>query len=245
MTNKPSHQYCNIAAYRFTKLPLPARELKQQWLPKLIAWELKGTILLSDNEGININLAGLQTGIDAFIALCQNTPGLNDLPFKLSYSSFIPFSKTIIKVKPQIIPLNNPYNPIAHRGNAIDAQTLKQWLDEGKDFTLLDARNDYEIEHGKFTQAVDCHIENFRDMEDMTAVMPDEVKQKPLVTYCTGGIRCEKVALMLAQQGFQEVYQLDGGILKYFEDCGDAHYQGNCYVFDDRVAVKPDLSEAN
>lgn len=235
--------YTNLAAYAFTDLPEPAAQLKQAWLPKLRQWQLKGTILLSDNEGINVNLAGSREGIEAFVAMCVTYPEFADLPFKYSESTFIPFSKTLIKLKQQIIPTNTLVDPKARRARRIDAKTLKAWLDENKDFVLLDTRNTYEIKHGKFSKAIDCHIDNFRDLEDMTAVMSDKLKAKPVVSYCTGGIRCEKVALSLEAQGFKEVYQLEGGILKYFEEVGGTHYDGVCYVFDDRVAVNPDLSE--
>lgn len=235
--------FVNIAAYRFVELPKCATELKKDWLPQLNDLALKGTILLSDSEGININLAGESEPIAQFIEILEQYPQFTQLSYRRSLSTAIPYEKMLIKVKKQIIPFAETVNPKTQRGASMDPLTLKQWLDEKRDFTLLDARNDYEIAVGKFQVAQDCQIENFRDLQQQTAALPADIKQKPLVTYCTGGIRCEKVVLMLKAQGFSEVYQLEGGIFNYFEQVGSAHYQGNCFVFDDRGGIKPDLSE--
>ncbi|MFN9914128.1 MAG: rhodanese-like domain-containing protein, partial [Pirellulaceae bacterium] len=118
---------------------------------------------------------------------------------------------------------------------------LKAWLDAGRPVTLLDTRNDYEVELGTFQQAIDLGIHHFRDFPQAAAAIPEEIKARPMVTFCTGGIRCEKAGPYLEQLGFREVYQLDGGILNYFERCGNSHYEGDCFVFDHRVAVTPEL----
>jgi len=123
------------------------------------------------------------------------------------------------------------------------AAQLKQWLDEGKELTLLDTRNDYEIEIGTFKDAVAIGIDSFREFPKATDELDESVKKKPVVMFCTGGIRCEKAGPLMEQQGFEEVYQLDGGILRYFEEVGGAHYDGECFVFDQRVAVDPELKE--
>ena len=127
----------------------------------------------------------------------------------------------------------------------LTAKELKQWLDEGKDLTLYDVRNDYEIEVGTFKNAVPAGIDHFRLFPEATKQLPEETKQKPLVMFCTGGIRCEKAGPLMEEQGFEQVYQLDGGILKYFEECGGDHYEGDCFVFDKRVAVDPNLQETD
>ena len=127
----------------------------------------------------------------------------------------------------------------------LTAKELKQWLDEGKDLTLYDVRNDYEIEVGTFKNAVPAGIDHFRLFPEATKQLPEDTKHKPLVMFCTGGIRCEKAGPLMEDQGFEQVYQLDGGILKYFEECGGDHYEGDCFVFDKRVAVDPNLQETD
>jgi UPF0176 protein len=134
-------------------------------------------------------------------------------------------------------------NPAEFTGPALSAKELKQWLDEGRDFVLLDTRNDYEIEIGTFEQATDLNIHHFRDFEAAVEKLPEESKQKPVVMFCTGGIRCEKASPLLLQKGFQEVYQLDGGIIKYFQEVGGAHYRGDCFIFDFRTSITPDCKE--
>ena len=112
-------------------------------------------------------------------------------------------------------------------------------MDEGRKVHLLDTRNDYEVEVGTFTNAIPAGIDNFRDFPEAVAKLPESMKDEPLVMFCTGGIRCEKAGPYMEQAGFKQVYQLEGGILKYFEDCGGDHYTGDCFVFDQRVAVDP------
>ena len=122
-------------------------------------------------------------------------------------------------------------------------QPLKQWLDEGRPVTLLDTRNDYEIRMGTFRGARPAGINQFRDFPAAVAKLPATLKNQPVVMFCTGGIRCEKAGPLMEREGFTNVHQLDGGILKYFEDCGGAHYEGECFVFDRRVGVDPQLRE--
>jgi len=127
---------------------------------------------------------------------------------------------------------------------AMTPAKLKQMLDDNVPFTLLDARNRYEIESGTFKEAMDLKLRTFRDFTEAvsTALENGELdKDKPVVTFCTGGIRCEKAAPYLLEQGFKDVHQVEGGILNYFEECGDAHWQGECFVFDDRVEINPAL----
>ena len=108
---------------------------------------------------------------------------------------------------------------------------------------MLDTRNDYEVRIGAFDNAVDLGIKHFRDFPAALAKLPESAKKKPVVTYCTGGIRCEKAAELMSQEGFEQVYQLDGGIINYFEKCAGDHYHGECFVFDQRVALDPELKE--
>src|SRR5262249_2964981 len=123
-------------------------------------------------------------------------------------------------------------------GKFVTPKEFKNWLDADKDIYILDVRNQCEIAAGKFAKAQDLNIEHFRDFPEAAKKIPSELKKKTMVMYCTGGIRCEKASALLIQEGFEDVYQLEGGILKYFAECGDAHYDGQCFVFDNRTTIK-------
>src|SRR5262249_778191 len=135
-------------------------------------------------------------------------------------------------------------DPIRRPAPKLSARELKRWLDEGRPFTLLDTRNDFEVTLGTFHNAVPIGIQHFREFPAAVAKLPRNSQQRPIVTFCTGGIRCEKAAPYLIQNGFEQVFQLDGGILKYFEECGNDHYQGECFVFDNRVGLTAELGES-
>ena len=149
----------------------------------------------------------------------------------------------LVKLKREIIAFGVPGIDGLESGAKLAATDLKRWIDEGRDFSLYDVRNDYEVALGTFRGAVPAGIDHFRDFPQAVARLPQQLKQRPLVMFCTGGIRCEKAAPYMQQAGFTDVFQLDGGILKYFETCGGAHYQGDCFVFDKRVALDPTLAE--
>lgn len=232
----------NISAYRFTPLPdLPA--LKTRLRDLCIAQSLRGTILLSP-EGINLFVAGSRESIDVLVAALRALPGLETLAPKESLSDEQPFNRMLVKIKKEIIAFGvDGIDPSARPTAKLPARTLKQWLDEGRALTLLDTRNDYEVKLGTFRGARPAGIENFRDFPAAVAKLPAELKEQPLVMFCTGGIRCEKAGPFMEQAGFKNVLQLDGGILKYFEEVGGAHYEGECFVFDKRVGVDPQLRE--
>jgi UPF0176 protein len=234
----------NLSAYKFTPLDnLP--ELKAQLLATAQAGGLRGTILLSQ-EGINLFVAGARNATDALLADLRRVPGLGDLAPKESESAEQPFNRMLVKIKKEIIAFGVPgVDPARHPTAKLPARTLKQWLDEGRPVTLLDTRNDYEIKLGTFRGALRAGIENFRDFPVAVAKLPPALKEQPIVMFCTGGIRCEKAGPFMEQAGFKDVHQLDGGILKYFEECGGAHYEGECFVFDRRVGVDPALRETD
>lgn len=233
----------NIAAYKFT--PMSDLSSLRTELRELTKSErLRGTILLS-TEGINLFIAGTRLGVDRLLARLRALPGLGDLPVKESYSDELPFRRMLVKIKKEIIAFGvEGIAPSQYTSPRVSARQLKQWLDEGRPVTLLDTRNDFEVKTGTFRNALAIGIEDFRDFPKAANRLPEELKERPVVTFCTGGIRCEKAAPYLERQGFREVYQLDGGILKYFEECGGAHYDGDCFVFDYRVALDPTLAEA-
>ncbi len=230
----------NVAAYQFARLDdLPAlrRELKEL----CVRINLKGTILLSE-EGINLFIAGERDDIEALLGYLRRLPGLAGLEVKESWTDQQPFRRMLVKIKREIIAFGiDTVQPAVHTSPKLPAATLRQWLAEGKPVTLLDTRNDYEIRLGTFRNAIDLDIRHFRHFPEAAARLPEETKQQPVVMFCTGGIRCEKAGPYMEQLGFREIYQLDGGILKYFEECGGEHYDGACFVFDQRVAVGPDL----
>ena len=235
-------EFINLAGYRFAPLgELP--ELRDRLLRQTKLLGLRGTILLS-TEGINLVIAGTRTATTEILATLRAIPGLADLTPKESSSAEQPFNRMLVKIKKEIIAFGvEGINPALRPTAKLSAATLKQWLDEGRPVTLLDTRNDYEIRMGTFRGARPAGINQFRDFPAAVAKLPATLKNQPVVMFCTGGIRCEKAGPLMEREGFTNVHQLDGGILKYFEDCGGAHYEGECFVFDRRVGVDPQLRE--
>jgi RluA family pseudouridine synthase len=234
----------NIAAYRFAPLDqLPA--LRTELLALCRSHALRGTILLS-SEGINLFVAGDPAGIDALLARLQSIPGFEQLEAKYSYTAHQPFRRMLVRIKKEIIAFGVPgIEPARRTSPKLSPQQLKAWLDEGRPLTLLDTRNDYEVKLGTFENALPAGVDHFRDFPAAVARLPAELKDQTIVMFCTGGIRCEKAGPYMESQGFRNVLQLDGGILKYFEECGGAHYHGECFVFDQRVGIDPALQESD
>lgn len=231
-------QILNIAGYKFISL-MELESLREQLISQCQAHALKGTILLS-SEGINISLSGTLDGIQAFKSELISDSRFHDMTFHETYSDAFPFQRLKVKIKKEIITLNKPdANPISDRAPDISPQEFKRWMDEGKDFIVLDTRNDYEVQFGTFTHAVNLHIKDFGEFPQAV----DKLKiDKPVVMFCTGGIRCEKAALHMLNQGHSDIYQLDGGILGYFAEVGGDHFQGECFVFDERISVDAELN---
>ena len=231
----------NIAAYKFLALDqLPA--LQSALVQALAMRRIKGTVLLAE-EGINFFLAAESAAIHDFLAWLRLDLRFQDLDIKESWSAVPPFAKLLVKTKLEIIRMNHPaIRPSAGRAPAVDARTLKRWLDSGQDddgrpVVTLDTRNTYEVDAGTFRQAIDWRLEKFTEFPQAVLDHPDELADKTVVTFCTGGIRCEKAALFMREAGIENVFQLDGGILKYFDECGHTHFDGECFVFDARRAV--------
>ncbi len=232
----------NIAAYRFAALG-ELKVLRTRLIEQCRAWGLKGTILLSP-EGINLFVAGSEKAVGHLLAELRAIPGLEDLHPKISASTHQPFNRMLVRIKKEIIAFGvEGIQPEQKTSRKIAAQTLKQWLDQGQAVTLLDTRNDYEVKLGTFHGAKVLGLDHFRDFPAAVQKLPEEMKAERIVMFCTGGIRCEKAGPYLEKEGFTDVFQLDGGILKYFEECGGAHYRGECFVFDQRVGVDPALRE--
>ena len=236
----------NLSAYKFIALSEADLPL---WREKLLGeantLSLKGTVLIS-TEGINVFVAGPRESVDAFKQYLDSIELFAELPYKESLSHDRPFTRMLVRIKKEIIPMSiDSVKPGEKTAHHLDPREFKQWYEEGKDMIVLDTRNDYEIRLGTFDQAIHLNIKNFREFPEALNQLPEAFKEKPVVTFCTGGIRCEKAAELMAQNGFKEVYQLDGGILKYFEECGDHHYHCECFVFDKRVAVDASLKETH
>ncbi len=238
--------FINIAFYKFFAIPSP-HEHKLSLREEAIRLGLKGTVLLS-LEGVNGMLSGTEESISAFKKILVSRLGSGEIEFKESKSSHQPYTRMLVKVKKEIISMGVPeVRPEVQTGKRLSAQEFKKWMDEKRgDFTVLDTRNIYEIEMGAFEGAQDLKLDSFRAfperLEKWASDHP-ELKNQPVVMYCTGGIRCEKATALAMLKGFNDVYQLDGGILKYFESVGGQHYRGECYVFDKREGVLSDLSE--
>ena len=233
-------RFINLAGYKFVPLDrLP--ELKTAFKASCRAFGLKGTILLSP-EGINIFVSGSTSEVTRFKAFLHADSRFAGLRFRESASSYQPFERMLVKIKKEIITLRVPgLDPAAQRAPALTPAELKRWLDEGREVVLLDTRNAFEVDAGTFDNAMDLRLSSFGQFAQAADRLDPSLKDKTIVTFCTGGIRCEKAAPVLIGKGFRKVFQLDGGILQYFEECGDAHFNGRCFVFDERVALNGNL----
>lgn len=235
----------NVSAYLFTHIADRA-ELRVVLRDRAEAAALRGTILLAE-EGINLFLAGAADAVRGFVDELRADERFAALTTKESWSDDQPFGRMLVKVKREIIRMDRPaIRPEAGRAPAVAPAQLRRWLDQGHDDTgrevvLLDTRNAFEVDYGTFDGAVDWRIERFTQFPGAAAAHRDEFAGKTVVSFCTGGIRCEKAAIVLREEGV-EAYQLEGGILGYFEHEGGAHWNGECFVFDEREALTPDLT---
>ncbi|MFN3416342.1 MAG: sulfurtransferase [Caldimonas sp.] len=235
----------NISAYRFVALSDCGR-LRESIHTRASSLGLRGTVLLAE-EGINLFLAGGTQAVRDFMQWLRADERFADLMPKESFSATVPFRRLKVKIKREIIRMNHPtIRPQLGRAPAVDAPTLARWLDaghddEGRPVVTLDTRNAFEVDHGTFDGAIDWRLAKFSDFCAALQTHRDALAGKTVVSFCTGGIRCEKAALYLREAGLDHVYQLDGGILKYFELVGERHYRGGCFVFDEREVLAPDL----
>ncbi len=233
--------FLNIATYRFVAIDDPAA-LKATLLPRAQALGISGTILLAP-EGINAFLAGAETTVRSLLAWLDDDPRFAGLNIKESWSDTVPFARLKIKLKAEIVTFRQPgLNPVANPAPAMTAIELKRRLDAGEAIVLLDTRNDVEVAKGTFKNAVFWGNKNFTEFADVARLHVEDLRGKTVVSFCTGGIRCEKAAPFLQSLGAENVYQLDGGILRYFEDVGRDHFNGDCFVFDERAALDSSLA---
>ena len=239
----------NISAYRFVEIDDPLA-LRDRLALRAATLGLLGTILIA-REGINLFLAGAPGAVGTFLDDLRADLRFAGLVAKESWSQRQPFRKLLVKVKRELIRMNHPaIQPAAGRAPALDAATLKRWLDDGHDdegrpVVTLDTRNAFEVDQGTFEGALDWRLHKFSEFPAALQAHAAELAGKTVVSFCTGGIRCEKAAILMREAGLDHVWQLDGGILKYFETAGAAHFRGHCFVFDERELLDARLAPAH
>jgi len=229
--------YTIAALYLFIPVADPA-ELKQKFLQELSPLQLCGTLLIAP-EGINGTLAGSELAIQELLICLNNNTGLSQKDVKFSYSEEKPFNKFKIRLKREIVTFNQPHvNPNLRVGTYIEPDEWNTLIDD-PDVTVIDTRNKYETLIGTFKNAIDPKIDSFMEFSDYVRENLDPKKHKKIAMFCTGGIRCEKASSFMLTEGFESVFHLKGGILKYLEEIPkeQSRWQGDCYVFDRRMAV--------
>ncbi len=230
-----------IAFYHFTALD-DYRELKNPLLQLCQSQGIKGSILLA-SEGINGTVSGSRNGIDALINWFGSDARFKGISLKESYDDEQPFYRMKVKLKKEIVTMGVPgVSPVKQVGTYVSADKWNDLISD-PEVLVIDTRNDYEVAVGKFQNAVDPHTETFREFPTYVKKNVDKSKYKKVAMYCTGGIRCEKASSYMLSEGFDEVFHLEGGILKYLETVPkeESLWQGECFVFDNRVTVNHDL----
>lgn len=235
--------YTNISGYKFVELG-DLEVLRAEMKNLVIKHNLNGTIYVC-SEGVNIALAGLSENVSDYRKALAEDSRFSDIFFKESFSKTCPFHKVVVKIKPEVIAMGIDGIEVSlGEGTHLEPEEFKQWLDHNpEEVVVLDTRNHYEYNLGTFDNAIDPKIKTFKQFPAFVDSLPEEYKEKKVVIFCTGGIRCEKAAPMMKQKGFNNIYQIHGGILNYLEKCGGEHWHGDCFIFDDRVAVNAELKE--
>ena len=244
--NLPNQDLIVVAAfYKFVRLA----DYKSLRLPLLTQCEtgnLKGTILLAE-EGLNATVAGPRKGIDELLDYLKSDPRFSDLTHKGSYVNEMPFYRMKVRLKKEIVSMGTAgVAPDKSTGIRVDPEDWNAFISDPETL-VIDTRNQYECEIGAFKNAVLPNTKTFREFPRYVNETLDPEKHKKIAMYCTGGIRCEKASSYLLSQGFDKVYQLNGGILKYLEDItpDESLWQGECFVFDGRVSVDKQLNEGS
>ena len=245
MTQTESTNIVVAAMYKFVHLP-DFRELREKLLQVCEKQSLKGTLLLAE-EGINGTVAGELGGIDNLLYFLKQDPRCADLEHKESFVSEMPFYRMKVRLKKEIVAMGIPdTDPNQLTGSKVD---YKEWneLISDPDVLVIDTRNEYEYEIGTFKNAVSPNTTTFREFPEFVNKELSLDKHKKIAMFCTGGIRCEKATNYMLKQGYEDVYHLNGGILKYLEEVNEEEnlWQGDCFVFDGRVAVDKNLEQGN
>ena len=232
----------NIAGYKFEPLD-NVEVLVPEFQSVCNDLGLKGSVYLSPN-GINFSLAGSEEAVEQYLHFMEQDKRLLDVPLKKTYSETQPFRRMKVRPKKEIISLGrDDINPRELTGDYVTPKELYAMYENNEDVIVLDTRNEYETRVGLFENAVDLQLDTFRDFPYAIEQLPEEYKDKQIVMYCTGGIRCEKASAVMLKAGFSDVKQLEGGVLDYFKETGGKYWNGDCFVFDERVALDTDLNE--
>jgi len=233
-------QFVVATFYHFFDFP-DFEQRRDEIRAKMSQWEIKGSVLVTP-EGLNSTIAGKREAIDAFLGYLEADIAKEKIEHKESFCEFQPFSKGKARLKPETISVGEPLS-LAQRGKYVEA---KDWnaLIADPDTIVLDTRNNYEVHLGTFENAINPDVRTFKKLPAFVREQLGNAKHKKIATFCTGGIRCEKFTSWLLKEGFEDVYHLKGGILKYLEEVPqeESKWQGECYVFDDRVAVDHSLA---
>lgn len=230
-------QFVVVTFYKFVDLP-DYEALRRPYYEFCLAQDTKGSILLA-SEGVNSTLAGSRQGVDAVLAYLRADPRLADMRHKESSAEFNPFPRMKVRLKREIVNMGRPdINPNNRVGRYIDARAWNDLISD-PDVLLVDTRNDFEFQMGTFQGAVNPQTAAFNEFPEYVVEKLDPQRHKKVAMFCTGGIRCEKATSLLLAQGFEEVYHLKDGILKYLEVIppDESLWQGNCFVFDERIAL--------
>ena len=232
----------NIAGYKFEPLN-DVEGLVPEFQSVCDDLDLKGSVYLSSN-GINFSLAGSEEAVQQYLYFMEQDKRFLDIPLKKTYSETQPFRRMKVRPKKEIISLGrDDINPRELTGEYVTPKELFAMYENNEDVIVLDTRNEYETRVGLFENAVDLQLDTFRDFPNAIEQLPEEYKDKQIVMYCTGGIRCEKASAVMLKAGFSDVKQLEGGVLDYFKETGGKYWNGDCFVFDERVALDTDLNE--
>jgi UPF0176 protein len=235
-------EFLNVAGYKFEPLE-NLDSLIPEFQNKCDELGLKGSVYLSPN-GINFSIAGTEEDVDTYIKFMEEHSRFRDIPLKKTFSETQPFRRMKVRLKKEIISLGrDDINPKELTGDYISPRELLEIYEKKEDVIVLDTRNEYETRVGLFENAIDLQLDTFRDFPSAIETLPEEYKDKQIVMYCTGGIRCEKASAVMMKAGFSDVKQLKGGVLDYFKETGGAYWNGDCFVFDERVALDKELNE--
>ena len=234
----------NITGYKFTPIE-DELHLKETILRRSINLNLKGTVLIS-SKGLNFSVSGTKNNIDKFIVFIHSDSRFADVDVKITYNEYQPFRKMLVRIKKEIISMGiEEINPYQFTGQKISPKELNDKLDNNEEIVLLDTRNEYEVRLGTFKNAIDLNLDSFRDFPKEIEKLRKKLNGKEVVMFCTGGIRCEKASALMLKNGFENIQQIDGGVINYFKETGGRHWNGDCFVFGDRVALDKDLLETD
>ena len=234
----------NITGYKF----IPIKDelvLQETILQRSTNLNLKGTVLIS-RKGINFSVSGTKNNIDKFLLFIRSDSRFADVDVKITFNAYQPFRKMLVRIKKEIISMGiEEIDPFQFTGQKISPKELNKKLNNNEDIVLLDTRNEYEVRLGTFKNAIDLNLDSFRDFPKEIEKLRKKLNGKEVVMFCTGGIRCEKASALMLKNGFENIQQIDGGVINYFKETGGRHWNGDCFVFDDRVALDKDLLETD